>query len=86
MTAPAFIYSFMLATLLGAGFHFWKGGGGWRLLFMLILSWGGFFLGHKLGTAWGVDILMIGPVQGGFGALWSLITLFFVNWLSQLDS
>lgn len=86
MTAPAVIYSFLLATLVGAAFHFWKGGSGWRLLLMLILSWVGFFLGHKLGTYWDIKILMIGPVQGGFGVLGSLITLFFANWLSQLDS
>ena len=86
MTAPAFVYSFLLATLLGAAFHFWKGGSGTRLLLMLVLSWGGFFLGHKLGNYWGVKFLMIGPIQGGFGVLGSLIIMFFVNWLSQLDN
>jgi hypothetical protein len=85
MTAPAFIYSFLLATLLGTGFHFWKGGGGGRLLLMLLLSWAGFFLGHKLGTSWGVQLLMIGPVQGGLGTLGSLVFLFFGTWVSQLD-
>lgn len=86
MTAPAFIFSFLLATLLGTGFHFWKGGGGGRLLLMLLLSWGGFFLGHRLGSRWGIDFLMIGPVQGGLGALGSLIFLMIGNWISQLDA
>ncbi|MEJ2447324.1 MAG: hypothetical protein P8Y37_05205 [Anaerolineales bacterium] len=85
MTAPALIYSFLLATLLGAAFHFWKGGGGGRLLLMLILSWVGFFLGHQLGTFWGLNFLMIGPVQGGFGILGSILLLMIGNWISQLD-
>ncbi|MEJ2412264.1 MAG: hypothetical protein P8Y34_04610 [Anaerolineales bacterium] len=85
MTAPALIYSFLLATLLGAAFHFWKGGSGGRLLLMLILSWVGFFLGHQLGAFWGLNFLMIGPVQGGFGILGSILLLMIGNWISQLD-
>lgn len=85
MTSPALIYSFLLATLLGAAFHFWKGGGGGRLVLMLILSWVGFFSGHQLGTFWDMNFLMIGPVQGGFGVLGSILLLVVGNWVSQLD-
>lgn len=86
MTAPAFIFSFLLASFLGAAFHFWKGGGTGRLLLDLILSWLGFFLGNWLSGVWGISLLMIGPVSGGFGALGSLILLFTANWIIQLDS
>ena len=85
MTAPAIFYSFLLATFLGSIFHFWKGGGGGRLLFLLILSWLGFYLGHLAGSYWNIQILRIGPVQGGFGALGSIILLFLGNWFTQLD-
>ncbi len=85
MIAPAYIYSFLLATLLGSAFHFWKGGGGARLLLALILSWVGFFLGHWLGRSWGIDFLMIGPVRAGFGALGSILLLIIGNWITQLD-
>ncbi|HDD55395.1 MAG TPA: hypothetical protein ENG59_04065 [Chloroflexi bacterium] len=86
MTVPAFIFSFLLASFLGAAFHFWKGGGGGRLLLNLILSWIGFYLGNWMGASWEISFLMIGPVSGGFGALGSLIFLFVSNWIIQLDS
>lgn len=85
MTAPAFIYSFLLATFLGSAFHFWKGGAGGRLILMLILSWTGFFLGHTLGSSWDINFLMIGPVSGGFGITGSILFLLFGNWFSRLD-
>jgi hypothetical protein len=86
MTTPAFIFCFLLASFLGAAFHFWKGGGGGRLLLNLILSWIGFFLGNWIGTSWQVSFLMIGPISGGFGTLGSLVFLFFSNWIIQLDT
>ncbi|MCJ7735230.1 MAG: hypothetical protein MUP11_11850 [Anaerolineales bacterium] len=85
MTAPSFFYSFLLASLLGTTFHFWKGGSGGKFLMLMILSWVGFFLGHLLGSSWGIPFLMIGPISGGFGALGSIILLFLGNWVSQLD-
>lgn len=85
MTAPAFIYSFLLATFLGSAFHLLKGGGGGRLVMLLILSWVGFILGHLLGSAWEINFLMIGPVSGGFGALGSILFLVVGNWFSRLD-
>jgi len=85
MTTPALFYNLMLATFLGSIFHLWKGGGGGRLIFMLFLSWAGFFLGHLAGTYWNIEIMMIGPVQSGFGVLGSLIFLFIGNWFTQLD-
>jgi hypothetical protein len=86
MTAPAFIFGFLLATMLGTAYHFWKGGGGGRLVLLLILAWTGFFLGHWLGNSWGVNFLMIGPIHGGFGLLGSLLLLAIGNWISQLDT
>lgn len=86
MTAPAFIFSFLLATMFGSAFHFWKGGGGGRLVFSLLLAWGGFYLGHRLGMASGMKFLMIGPVYGGFGVLGSLVFLFLGYWILQLDT
>jgi hypothetical protein len=85
MTAPALIYSFLLATFLGSTFHFLKGGGGGRFLFLLILSWVGFIIGHLLGTAWEIHFLMIGPVSGGSGAAGSILFLIVGNWFSRLD-
>ena len=85
MTFPTFFYSFLLATLLGSVFHLWKGGSAGRLIFMLVLSWMGFYLGHLAGSYWNIRFLRIGPVQGGFGALGSILLLVLGNWFTQLD-
>ena len=85
MITPAFVFSFLLASFLGAAFHFWKGGGGGRLILYLILSWTGFFLGNWLGTTREISFIMIGPISGGFGTLGSLVLLFFSSWIIQLD-
>ncbi len=85
MTAPALFYNFLLATLLGSVFHLWKGGGAGRLLFLLVLSWLGFYLGHLAGTYWNIKFLMIGPVQSGIGTLGSILLLIVGNWFTQLD-
>lgn len=86
MITPAVIFSFLVASFLGSAFHFWKGGGGGRLMMNLILSWTGFILGNWMGKSWDLPFLMIGPISGGFGALGSLVLLFFGNWIIQLDS
>ena len=85
MTTPAFIYSFLLATFLGSAFHFLKGGSGGRLILLLILSWAGFIVGHLLGSIWGINFIMIGPVYGGFGSIGSILFLLIGNWFSHLD-
>ena len=85
MTAPALFYSFLLATFLGSAFHLWKGGGGGRFVFMLILSWTGFTLGHLLGSSSQFQFFLIGPISGGFGVLGSLLFLIAGNWISHLD-
>ena len=85
MTAPALFFSFLLASFLGSAFHLWKGGSGGRLLFLLGLSYLGFFLGHRLGSSWEIKFLMIGPIQGGMGAAGSLLLLFLGNWFTRLD-
>jgi len=86
MTVPALVFCFLLASFIGAAFHFWKGGGGGRLLLNLILSWAGFFLGSWMGSTWEISFLMIGPISGGFGSLGSLVFLFIGSWIIQLDS
>jgi len=85
MTAPSFLYSLLLASFIGTAFHFWRGGSGGKFLIFMILSWVGFFLGHLLGSSWGIKFLMIGPISGGFGTLGSIVFLIIGNWVSHLD-
>ena len=86
MNPPAIFFSILVASFVGAAFHFWKGGGGGRLILNLILSWTGFFVGSWVGTSQNLLFLMIGPFSGGFGVLGSLILLFFSNWIIKLDT
>ena len=85
MITPAIVFSFLLASFLGAAFHFWKGGSGGRLIAFLVISWIGFYLGNWLGTSRDLAFLMIGPISGGFGSLGSLALLFLSNWIIKLD-
>jgi hypothetical protein len=85
MITPASVFSFFVATFLGAAFHFWKGGSGGRLILYLVISWIGFMIGNWLGTSRDIPFLMIGPISGGFGSLGSLVLLFFTSWIIQLD-
>lgn len=83
MTTPALFYSFLLSSLFGTGFHFWKGGGGGKLLLYLLLSWIGFAGGHLLAAYSGFSLLTLGPIFAGMGSLGSLIMILVGHWTSR---
>ncbi|MFO8037446.1 MAG: hypothetical protein R6U57_12550 [Anaerolineales bacterium] len=83
MTSPALFFSFLLASLFGSGFHFWKGDGGEKLFLYLFLSWLGFALGHLFAEYIDFSLLMIGPISAGFGSIGSLFFLFLGHWTSR---
>lgn len=82
MTAPSFLLGFILATLYGVGFHFWRGGGAGRMLLYLTLSWLGFFTGQILADVLGISFIDIGPLHAGPATLGSLLFLAGGYWLS----
>src|SRR3989304_4465791 len=49
MTLPAFVLGATVATLFGAAFHLWRGGGLGRLLLLMGLAWGGVLGGALAG-------------------------------------
>ncbi|MCL5429578.1 MAG: hypothetical protein M1347_07275 [Chloroflexi bacterium] len=81
MTLPSFVLGATVATLLGAAFHLWRGGGLGRLLLYMILSWLGFWVGHWVASNLGWDLFRVGPLFLGFAALGSLGALFAGHWL-----
>lgn len=83
MTTPALFYSFLLASLYGTAFHFWKGGGGGKFFLYLILSWIGFAAGHLLAEYGGVSLFHVGPISAGLGTIGSLLLLFIGHWTSR---
>lgn len=81
MTLPAFALGATVATLFGAAFHLWRGGGMGRLLLYMGLAWGGFWGGHGLGGFLGWDLFRVGPLFLGIAALVSLGALFAGHWV-----
>jgi len=81
MTVPSFILGATVATLFGAAFHLWRGGGLGRLLLYMGLAWGGFWAGHWLAAQMNWGLFRVGPLFLGMATLLSLGTLFAGHWL-----
>jgi hypothetical protein len=82
MTVPTLLLAFALATIYGASFHLWQGGGARRLALYLLSGWLGFTLGHWLGDLLDVRFLSIGALNWLTATLGSVIALFASRWLS----
>lgn len=82
MTSPALLYGFCVATILGAAFHLWKDGGIGFLLFYILLSWTGFWLGHVIGENLDCTFWSVGTLNVGTGSIGSMILLLVGYWLS----
>ncbi len=85
MTFPAIIFSFFVASLFGSALHLWRGGGLFRLVLYLSLSWIGFFVGHYVAGVLGIRFIQVGTINLGIGILGSLVLLGLGYWLSQID-
>lgn len=85
MTLPSFFLGATIATLLGAVFHLWRGGGLGRLLLYILLAWLGFWAGHWVGVQFELNIFQIGPLYTGLGVLGGLGGLFLGHWLFVLQ-
>ncbi|MEX2161666.1 MAG: hypothetical protein WD751_07085 [Anaerolineales bacterium] len=81
MTLPSFVLGATVATLLGAAFHVWRGGGLGRLVLYLALAWLGFWVGHWIGARLGLPLFQVGPLFLGPGVLLSLGALFLGHWV-----
>lgn len=86
MFLPIVLLGLVLATLYGAAFHFWRGGGVGRLVLFILLSLVGFWLGHWIVGAQGWNLLRVGTLQVGGGTFGSIIFLLIGNWLSQFQN
>jgi uncharacterized membrane protein YeaQ/YmgE (transglycosylase-associated protein family) len=74
-----------LATLYGAGFHLWQGGGAKKLALFLLAGWLGFALGHWVGNALGMHIMTVGALNWFTATLGSALALFAARWLATSD-
>jgi hypothetical protein len=86
MTLPSLLVGIVISSLYGAVFHLWRGGNLGRLLLYLVLAWIGFWLGHTLANLYGLDILVLGPLQFGAATVGAAIILGFGSWLIPAKS
>ena len=86
MTLPTLLLSFTLATLYGAGFHLWRGGGARRLMLYLLAGWTGFALGHVVGEALSIRVMMIGALNFASATLGSAVALIAAHWLATSET
>ena len=82
MNSPATVLGLVLCILYGAAFHLLKGGSFWRLVFYLILSTAGFFLGNYLAQFFNFSLFQIGSLNLGVATIFSFLLLFLGYWLS----
>lgn len=72
---PTFTFAFIIATLLGAGFHLIVGGDARRLTLFLLSGWLGFALGQFVGNSMEINLLMMGELQILAATVGSIIAL-----------
>jgi len=82
MSLPALIFGFLLASLYGAIFHLFLGGGLGRLILFLFLGWMGFLAGQLLASYLGWNFDLLGPVHLAIASLASFLFLTIGYWLS----
>lgn len=83
MTLASVFLGFVIASIFGCAFHFWRGGGlKWLVLFNFF-AWGGFWLGHILSNLLKIRFLQLGPINLGPAILGTLVILFLGYWLSM---
>lgn len=85
MTLPSLLFGALIASLYGAGFHLWRGGGFGRLMLYLILAWAGFWAGHLIGARLEWTFANIGPLNLGMATLVSVLFLAVGHWLSLVE-
>ena len=85
MSIPSFFLALIIASLFGALFHLWRGGGPSRIFFYLVLAWLGFFAGHFLAAWRGWLLFPIGTLNFGIATVGALIFLFVGDWLGRIE-
>ena len=85
MTLPAFLFALLVAFLYGTLYHLLRGGGFWRLMFLLGLSVLGFGAGHLFGLWLGWYVVPLGSLNLGVSSIGSLIFLVGGDWLSRIE-
>ncbi len=81
--SPGFLFSFLLATAYGAGFHLLFGGDLRKLGLYLLAAWMGFALGQWVSAVSDLPLLDVGPVHAFIASLGSWLALVLSHWLGK---
>ena len=84
MTLPTLLFALLLALLYGALYHLIRGGGFWWLVWYLLLSLIGFYVGHLIGAWLGWFFLPLGSLNLGMCSVGSVLFLLLGDWLTRL--
>ncbi len=85
MILQSVVLGMVIATLYGAVFHLWRGGGLLRFGLYLAFAWIGFWGGHWLGNLAGLEFLKVGQLNIGPATLGSVLILGIGYWLSLVQ-
>jgi uncharacterized protein YacL len=85
MTLSAYLISLLFASILGLLFHVIVGGRGWRIIFYIICSILGFFLGNLLGAVVGWKWLNVGPIHTVTATIGAIGILLLGRWLGKVQ-
>jgi hypothetical protein len=85
MTLSAYLISILFATVLGLLFHVIVGGRGWRILFFVLCSLLGFFVGNSIGAVTGWTWLNVGPIHTIPAALCAIGAMLLGRWLGKIQ-
>ena len=86
MNTPILLLGFVISTLYGAAFHFWRGGSLKRLFLYLVLSWFGFWLGHLIGELLHSTLWSIGLLHAGTATIGSFLLLLIAYGFSFISN
>lgn len=82
---PGILLIVFFSGLVGFGFHLWKGGSFFRMIFLFFFALLGFAAGQWLGSVIASEFFVIGWVQAGFGITLSVVFTFLAVWLSKIN-
>jgi hypothetical protein len=85
MILPALLLGILLASLYGAIFHLFLGGGPGRLLLLLLLAWMGFLSGQILASYQGWTFDQVGALHLGTASVTSFMFIGIGYWLSLIE-
>lgn len=85
MILQSILLGMMIATLIGAAFHLWKGGSLLRLALYILLAWMGFWGGHWLADRVQWEFLKVGQLNLGVATVGSVLILGLGYWLSLVQ-